>query len=191
MIKNNSEIQLSEDEISFFLKKIDVAKLSDRISKHYNIISIDKFREFLEISPEVKLSEFLLIKLYKEKDIPNKILNENEKIELKRIYLKETKAKLDKKRKKENSETEQKQKFITDLIKSSEKLTNSLRNLLQITIKQKNKVLKMINDINICLEKKELILEHINILETYQRILTLIINKPSYTNLNEKNRIEK
>jgi hypothetical protein len=50
MIKDNSEIQLTEDEISFFLKKIDVAKLGDRLSKHYDITSIDKFREFLEIS---------------------------------------------------------------------------------------------------------------------------------------------
>lgn len=67
MIKDNSKIQLTEDEISFFLKKIDAAKLGDRISKHYNIKSIEKFREFLEISPDVKLSESLLIKVYKDK----------------------------------------------------------------------------------------------------------------------------
>lgn len=189
MIKDNSELQLTEDEISFFLKKIDVAKLGDRLSKHYNITSIDKFREFLEISPEVKLSEPLLIKIYKENDIPNKILNDNEKIELKKMYLKEIKAKLDNKRKKEQSKIEHKRIMAGDLIESSGTLIVSLKELLELTIKQRNLVLKKLNNIRTLLQYRDYLpFEDINSLETFQSTLGLLLNKPTYSNLNEKKR---
>lgn len=192
MIKDNSNILLTEVEISFFLKKVDAAKLGDRISKHYNISSIEEFKKFLELPQEAKLSELLLIKTYKEKDIPNKILNNNEKIELKKMYLKEIKAKLEKRKKKDNSEKEQKIKMIAELMVSSEKLIEILRNLSEITIKQRNQVLKKIEAIRIELKNKEnLDFEDVNYLESYQRMLSIILNKPTYTNLNEKQRIMK
>lgn len=189
MIKDNSKIQLTEDEISFFLKKIDAAKLGDRISKHYNIKSIEKFREFLEISPDVKLSESLLIKVYKDKDMPNEILNENEKIELKKMYLKEIKTKLDNKRKKEKAEIERKQKIVAELFESSENLIITLKHISEITTKQRNQIIKKIDDIKKELQNRtHLELEDIDSLETFQRTLDMILNKPTYANLSEKKR---
>ncbi len=189
MIKDNNEIQLTEDEISFFLKKIDVAKLGDRISKHYNITSIEQFRELLDISKEVKLSKPLLIKVYKEKDISNKILNENEKIELKKMYLKDIKAKLDNKRKKEKSAIEHKRRMVAELFESSENLIITLKHISEITTKQRNQIIKKIGDIKNELQNRtHLGLEDINSLETFQRTLDMILNKPTYANMSEKKR---
>ncbi|MCT7564551.1 hypothetical protein N5U23_11130 [Aliarcobacter butzleri] len=118
--ETNNSITLTEDEVDFFLKKIDVAKLGDRISKQFDIKDLIKFREFLNLPIEVKLSEPLLIKAYKENNISNKILTDKEKISLKELYSSDFKSKIDKRKKKQENQTNAIHKMIDQLIINSD-----------------------------------------------------------------------
>ncbi|MCT7578680.1 hypothetical protein [Aliarcobacter butzleri] len=143
--ETNNSITLTEDEVDFFLKKIDVAKLGDRISKQFDIKDLIKFREFLNLPIEVKLSEPLLIKAYKENNISNKILTDKEKISLKELYSSDFKSKIDKRKKKQENQTNAIHKMIDQLIINSENLIYETKELMELSIKlyQYTKILNL------------------------------------------------
>ncbi|MFY4789540.1 hypothetical protein ACOTWR_06395 [Aliarcobacter butzleri] len=187
--ETNNSITLTEDEVDFFLKKIDVAKLGDRISKQFDIKDLIKFREFLNLPIEVKLSEPLLIKAYKENNISNKILTDKEKISLKELYSSDFKSKIDKRKKKQENQTNAIHKMIDQLIINSENLIYETKELIELSIKQRNKITNCIKNIDNTLSGRNyLTIDDIRSLEKSKLTLSRILRKPTYANQNERSR---
>ena len=103
-----STLILSIDEIVFFLKKVDAFKLFNRVCKHYNITNTNEFKKLFNISFDTVLSEIYLKKMYKENNIPNIILTQNEIKALKDLFLTEHIKELENKLKKAEKRKENK-----------------------------------------------------------------------------------
>lgn len=95
--KTKENIVLQKEIVEFFLKKIDAYKFLNRIIEHYNIPNneaalVKFFKEKLglpSMDKNTKIGESFLKNIFIEKDMPNKILNIDEKRKLKDLYLNE------------------------------------------------------------------------------------------------------
>lgn len=95
--KTKENIVLQKEIVEFFLKKIDAYKFLNRIIEHYNIPNneaalVKFFKEKLGLpfmDKNTKIGESFLKNIFIEKDMPNKILNIDEKRKLKDLYLNE------------------------------------------------------------------------------------------------------
>ena len=87
----------------------------------------------------------MLIKAYKENNISNKILTDKEKISLKELYSSDFKSKIDKRKKKQENQTNAIHKMIDQLIINSENLIYETKELMELSIKlyQYTKILNL------------------------------------------------
>ena len=87
----------------------------------------------------------MLIKAYKENNNLNKILTDKEKISLKELYSSDFKSKIDKRKKKQENQTNAIHKMIDQLIINSENLIYETKELMELSIKlyQYTKILNL------------------------------------------------
>ena len=135
MEKKYNERSLNSKEIEFFLIKVNAAKLGERIITHFKLSGIDELKRFLGSSEREELNERKLIKLYKNNDIPNKILTHAEKVEIQIMYSNDVLKKIEDRKKIEKISMK---KEVSNLASECELRILKTKDLSEITIKQKN-----------------------------------------------------
>lgn len=94
-INDQHKVLLLDEEIELFFKKVDIIKFSDRIYKHYKIYTEEKFNKFIGIEKQSILNKEELNLAIKNKYIIKNILSNDEKIQLKSLYIKEVKEEIE------------------------------------------------------------------------------------------------
>ena len=135
MEKKYNERSLNSKEIEFFLIKVNAAKLGERIITHFKLSGIDELKRFLGSSEREELNERKLKKLYKNNDIPNKILTHAEKVEIQIMYSNDVLKKIEDRKKIEKISMK---KEVSNLASECELRILKTKDLSEITIKQKN-----------------------------------------------------
>ena len=187
MEKKYNERSLNSKETEFFLIKVNAAKLGERIITHFKLSGIDELKRFLGSSEREELNERKLIKLYKNNDIPNKILTHAEKVEIQIMYSNDVLKKIEDRKKIEKISMK---KEVSNLASECELRILKTKDLSEITIKQKNKLISTRTKIESIFKKKSyLSSEEIETLELINSKLKIELNKSNHTNKTEKSRL--
>jgi len=88
-------VSLLPREIKLFLTKVDVFKFSDRIATYYDLDSENELKKLLNIHSQVNIDEKILKLAIKDKEIIETVLTNEEKLQLKFVFLKKAKETID------------------------------------------------------------------------------------------------
>lgn len=135
--KNNSasKIKLDKNLIDYFLSKIDPLKFLIRVIEHFKIENNEhKLMNFYknqlgikELKKSTDLNSEQLLQSFKEKDMPNIILNLEEKKQLINLYLTEYAKKIQKKIQKKEKEENDKKTLDEKIMKNIEERNKAYR----------------------------------------------------------------